>query len=107
MTMEYKGYTAGPIEFDEDQGLFSGMVAGLRDGITFAGKTADELKTAFRESIDDYLDFCAQDGVEPDKPFSGTVPARIGPELHRKAAMKAEAEGLSLNKYIKKLIEAA
>src|SRR3546814_16019777 len=71
MTLEYKGYTAGPVEFDDDQGLFHGTVAGLRDVVTFAGRSAVELKTAFRESIDDYLDFCAQEGRDPDRPFSG------------------------------------
>src|SRR3546814_5930767 len=96
MTLEYKGYTAGPVEFDDDQGLFHGTVAGLRDVVTFAGRSAVELKTAFRESIDDYLDFCAQEGRDPDRPFSGNFPVRTAPELHRKAAMKADRKSTSL-----------
>ena len=55
MSLSYKGYAAGPIEFDEDARLFSGTVAGLRDVIHFAGRTADELAQAFRDSVDDYL----------------------------------------------------
>jgi predicted HicB family RNase H-like nuclease len=105
MTLEYKGYTAGRIEFDD--GVFSGTVAGLRDVVHFQGETADELEQAFRESIDVYLDFCAERGEAPDKPYSGNIMVRIPPELHRKAATRAEAEDLSLNAWIARQIEAA
>jgi len=53
--MEYKGYLAGPIDFDSEDNTFSGTVAGLRDVIHFEGTTAKELARAFRESIDCYL----------------------------------------------------
>ena len=43
----------------------------LRDVITFQGKSVDELEKAFKDSIDDYLEFCEERGEEPDKPFSG------------------------------------
>jgi predicted HicB family RNase H-like nuclease len=105
VSLEYKGYTAGRIEFDE--GTFSGIVAGLRDVIHFEGATAEELERAFRDSIDAYLDFCARRGELPDKPYSGHVMIRIDPGLHRKAATRAEAEDLSLNAWIAKQIEVA
>lgn len=105
MTLEYKGYTAGRIEFDD--GVFSGTVAGLRDVVHFQGGTAEELEQAFRDSIDVYLDFCAERGEAPDKPYSGNIMVRIPPELHRKAATRAEAEDLSLNAWIARQIEAA
>jgi predicted HicB family RNase H-like nuclease len=105
VSLEYKGYTAGRIEFDD--GTFSGTVAGLRDVIHFEGATAEELEQAFRDSIDAYLDFCARRGEMPDKPYSGHVMIRIDPGLHRKAATRAEAEDLSLNAWIAKQIEAA
>ncbi|MGH6897956.1 MAG: type II toxin-antitoxin system HicB family antitoxin [Geminicoccaceae bacterium] len=105
MSLEYKGYIAGRIEFDD--GAFSGIVAGLRDVIHFEGATAAELEQAFRDSIDAYLDFCARRGETPDKPYSGHVMIRIDPDLHRKAATRAEAEDLSLNAWIAKQIEAA
>jgi predicted HicB family RNase H-like nuclease len=105
VSLEYKGYRAGPIEFDD--GTFSGTVAGLRDVIHFEGATAEELEQAFRDSIDCYLDLCAERGERPDKPYSGHVMVRIDPCLHRKAAMRAEAENLSLNAWIAKQIEAA
>lgn len=107
MTLAYKGYSAGPIEFDDEQELFAGSVVGLRDVVTFAGRTPEELKAAFRESIDDYLAFCAEKGREPDRPFSGKFPVRVDPELHRKAALQAAEEGISLNQWIARRIEAA
>lgn len=60
MPLEYKGWVAGPIEFDDEAGLFSGMVVGLRDVIHFAGRDPDELAQAFRDSIDVYLAFCEE-----------------------------------------------
>ena len=105
--MEYKGYTAGPIDFDPEDGTFSGTVAGLRDVVHFEGTNARELKTAFRESIDTYLEFCEEKGQEPDRPFNGKILVRTEPELHRKAALRAAGEGVSLSRWISRQIESA
>lgn len=43
-----------------------GEVIGPRDVITFQSRTPAETIQAFRESIDDYLDFCAEIGREPE-----------------------------------------
>jgi predicted HicB family RNase H-like nuclease len=82
--MEYKGYMAGPIDFDSEDNTFSGTVAGLKDVIHFEGSTARELTRAFRESIDSYLELCDETGQEPDRPFSGKILVRAEPALHRK-----------------------
>ncbi len=66
--MEYKGYTASPIDFDPEDKTFSGTVAGLRDVIHFEGRTANELARAFRESIDSYLELCAEPASSPTAP---------------------------------------
>jgi predicted HicB family RNase H-like nuclease len=105
--MEYKGYTAGPIDFDPDENTFSGTVAGLNDVIHFEGSTARELSRAFRASIDSYLELCAEDGKQPDKPFNGKILVRTEPELHRKAALRAAVEGVSLSRWISRQIESA
>lgn len=105
--MEYKGYTSGPIDFDAADGTFSGTVAGLRDVIHFEGSSAKELTKAFRDSINSYLEFCAEKGQEPDKPFNGRILLRTDPELHRKAALRAAVEGISLNRWIARQIESA
>ncbi len=103
--MEYKGYMAGPIDFDPDENTFSGTVAGLRDVIHFEGSTAKELARAFRESIDSYLALCAEEGREADRPFNGKILVRTEPSLHRMAALHAAAEGMSLNQWIRLQIE--
>jgi predicted HicB family RNase H-like nuclease len=105
--MEYKGYSAGPIDFDAEDSTFSGTVAGLRDVIHFEGSTAKELTRSFRESIDAYLAVCREAGRDPDRPFSGKILVRTEPALHRKAALRAAAEGVSLSQWITRQIETA
>jgi predicted HicB family RNase H-like nuclease len=102
--LEYRGYI-GMVEADD--GTFVGRVTGLRDMITFEGATFAEVEQAFRDSVDDYLDFCAQRGEQPDRPYSGKIPLRVSPETHRRAALRAQAEGLSLNQWIARRIETA
>ena len=102
--LEYKGYV-GTVEADD--GAFVGRVAGLRDVITFEGDTFAAVDRAFRDSIDDYLAFCAERGEAPDRPYSGKIPLRVDPETHRRAASLAQAQGLSLNQWIAKRIETA
>jgi predicted HicB family RNase H-like nuclease len=105
--MEYKGYIAGPIDFDPEENTFSGTVAGLKDVIHFEGNTAKELTRAFRESIDSYLELCAETGQKPDRPFNGKILVRTEPELHRKAALRAAVEGVSLSRWISRQIKTA
>src|SRR3954447_15752707 len=102
MTLEYKGYV-GTVEADD--GAFVGRVTGLRDVITFEGMTFAEVEQAFCDSIDDYLAFCAERGELPDRPYSGKIPLRVDPEIHRRAAARAQAEGVSLNQWIARRIE--
>ena len=102
--LEYKGYV-GTVEADE--GAFVGRVAGLRDVVTFEGAAYGEVEQAFRDSIDDYLAFCAERGEQPDRPYSGKIPLRVDPEMHRRAAVHAQSEGVSLNQWIAKRIELA
>jgi predicted HicB family RNase H-like nuclease len=63
--MKYKGFEA-KIEYDDDASLFHGEVVGIRDVITFQGVSVDELKVAMRDSVDDYLEFCAERGESPE-----------------------------------------
>ena len=102
--MTYKGYI-GQVEFDDEQHLFTGAVINTRDVITFQGATVTELETAFRESVDDYLAWCEEDGVEPQRPYSGKFNVRFNPELHQRAAIEARRQGLSLNRFIEKSVE--
>lgn len=97
--MTYKSYS-GSVRFDDEAELFHGEVIGLRDVVTFQGRTVDELKQAFHDSIDDYLDFCESRGEDPDKPFSGKFLLRVDPVLHRRLAQLSADDGESLNNWI-------
>ena len=99
--MEYKGYV-GKVEYDEDAQVFSGMVINTRDIITFQGESVGELKKAFEDSVDDYLQWCKEDGVSPEKPYSGRLNLRLSPETHKKAAINAKKKGISLNNILKR-----
>lgn len=102
----YQGYH-GRAEYDAEDELFHGELVGIRDVITFAGKTPKQLENAFRESVDDYLKWCRERGKEPSKPFSGTFLVRATPELHRSLSNLAEAKRKSLNSLVVEWLEAA
>lgn len=102
--LEYKGYT-GHAEYDGRTHVFHGEVLDTRDVITFQSDTVKGLERAFRDSIDDYLQFCAERGEDPDKPFSGRLMLRLPPELHRRIFVQAKEEGKSLNQWIAEHLE--
>lgn len=104
--MEYQGYI-GKVVFDDEAGIFHGEVINTRDVITFQGQSVTELKKAFRESVEDYLAFCASRGEEPDKPFSGQFMTRISPELHRQVSLAASLSGKSLNAWVSEQLQSA
>lgn len=102
--MEYKGYTA-KVEFDDEAEIFHGEVIGIKDVVTFQGKTAKDLKKAFKESVDDYLSFCKERGEAPDKPFTGKFVVRISPALHRKIYLSAKLSNESINAWLNEKLE--
>jgi predicted HicB family RNase H-like nuclease len=104
--MEYKGYV-GKVEIDEEVGILYGEVINVRDVITFEGTTVEEVQQAFRESVDDYLEFCAQRGESPEKPFSGKFVVRLPAELHRKAYIQAKLKDKSLNSWVTEVLQSA
>ena len=97
--IEYKGYL-GTVEFDAEAHIFHGEVINTRDVITFQGKSVKEIEKAFKESIQDYINWCQSEGVEPEKPYSGKFNLRLSPELHREAAITAKKNKVSLNKFV-------
>ena len=96
--MTYKGYSAR-IEYDDEDGIFFGRLAGISDGVGFHADNVEELRTAFREAVDDYIETCAKIGKSAEKPYSGKVMFRIDPEVHARAARAAELAGKSLNEW--------
>jgi predicted HicB family RNase H-like nuclease len=97
-TMTYKEYAAR-IEYSDEDGCFIGHIAGIKDVIGFHAETVKELRAAFEEAVDDYLATCAKLGRAPQKPYSGKLMLRVPPEVHARAAMMAQAHGVSINQW--------
>ena len=103
--MEYKGYIA-TIEYDDSVEMLHGEVinAAPYPIVTFEAADVESLKREFRVSIDDYLAWCEEDGVEPRRPFSGNLNLRLGSDLHRQVAVEAAANRMSINEWIKRTL---
>lgn len=105
-TLRYKDYSA-LIEFDADDRIFFGRIAGINDGIGFHADTVSGLVEAFEEAVDDYIETCARIGKNPERPYSGKVMLRVKPELHARLATAAALAGQSINRFGEKLLEDA
>lgn len=97
--LEYKGYISTIEVSVEDRVLF-GTINGINDLVTFEGENLDELENAFQEAVDDYLDLCARNKKDPEKAYKGQFNVRIPSELHRKIAINATKQRMSLNQYV-------
>ena len=104
--LTYKGYRAA-VKYDDEEDVLYGEVAGTRDVITFQASSVEQLKREFEFSIDDYIAFCKEKGLEPEKPCSGNISLRISPELHSAALSAAAREGKSLNAWIGETVKKA
>jgi len=94
MISRHEGFIA-EVSYEDGDALMHGSTVNTRAVLHFAGKTVDELKAAFADTIDDYREWCKERGVEPEKPYSGTLSLRIDSELHRRIAEKAAQAGES------------
>lgn len=100
----YKDFIA-TIHYSTIDEVFLGKIEGINDLVTFEGENVKDLKNAFEEAVDDYIDLCKEVGKEPMKSFKGSFNIRISPELHVKAFEKALIEGKSLNQFVQQAIE--
>ena len=96
----YKNYYA-TVHFNADDEVFHGKIIGINDLVNFEGTTVAQLKKAFHEAVDDYLETCKSLGKEPDKVYKGSFNIRIPSELHREAARHAALKNMSLNDYVR------
>jgi predicted HicB family RNase H-like nuclease len=102
--MTYKGYIGSVNYSDKDQ-VFFGKIEGINGLVNFEGESVKELTTAFHEAVDDYLAYCEDEGLEPDKSYTGVLNVRLTPNIHRQIAMLALQAGVSINAYIKDALE--
>lgn len=105
-TLTYNGYSAR-VEFDAEDRIFVGHIAGIRDIVGFHGASVDELESAFHEAVDDYLAACKKLKQAPDKPYSGRIMLRLPPELHARASAAAQVDGMSFNQWAARALEQA
>jgi predicted HicB family RNase H-like nuclease len=104
--IRYKGYSAR-VDYDADDEVFVGRIAGIDDIVGFHGDTVEGLKSAFREAVDDYIETCRAVGKRPARAYSGQVMFRISPDIHAAAALAAELAGKSLNQWGEEVLGAA
>ena len=103
-TMTYKGYIGSVNYSDKDQ-VFFGKIEGINGLVNFEGESVKELTAAFHEAVDDYLAYCEDEGIEPDMSYTGVLNVRLTPSIHRKVAMLALQEGVSINAFIREALE--
>lgn len=98
--LKFKDYVGDNIEYDAEGKIFTGEVLGLRTVLTFQGRTPDEVEKSFLETINLYLDMCKEDGISPERPYSGKFNVRIPRELHREIAFQAITDKKSINDWV-------
>ena len=94
----------GSVQFSSTDDIFYGKITGINDLVSFEGESVTELKSAFIDAVEDYIELCRSLGKDPFKSYKGTLNVRIGPELHKQAAEQASLQGITLNKYIQNAI---
>ncbi len=102
--ISYNDYI-GSVHYSADDEIFFGKIEGINDSISFEGSSVVELKAAFKEAVEDYIELCRLNQKKPEKTYKGNFNIRIRPELHKMAVQKATLEGKSLNQFIEDAIE--
>ena len=102
-TLTYKDYI-GSVNFSEKDNVFFGKVEGINALVNFEGESVSELRKAFQEAVDDYLELCKKSGQTPETAFKGSFNVRISPELHKKVFVYAMAHQSSMNRYIEETL---
>jgi predicted HicB family RNase H-like nuclease len=100
----YKDYI-GSVHFNADDEIFFGKIEGIEDLITFEGNSVLEVKGAFEEAVNDYIELLKESGKKIEKSYKGSFNIRIAPEIHKKAKRLALMKGISLNQFIQKAVE--
>ena len=105
-TMIYKGYTTVIMYSSTDECLL-GSLLGIDDIISFHGDSVSEVRQAFEDAVDEYLNSCIQTGKAPQKPFSGEITLQMPHELHARLARAAHIRDKSLGDFVAELLEQA
>ena len=102
--IKYRDYLAS-VQFNADDEVFHGKILGINDLVNFEGVSVKELKKAFAEAVEDYIETCKAVGKDPDKTYKGTFNVRIPQDLHRQAAIQSAQQNMSLNDFVRYAID--
>jgi predicted HicB family RNase H-like nuclease len=102
--LHYRDFIA-LVRFSEADGCFYGRIEGIDDLVSFEGRSVGELREAFAEDAEDYLEICRKRGKPPQRSYKGSFNIRIDPKLHRLAVLKSADLGISLNQLVQAAIE--
>ena len=102
--IQYKGYLS-KIEFDTEDLVLRVKIEGINDLITFETNDILRVEEEFKNAVEDYLEFCKEEGKEPEKEYKGSFNVRISPSLHKSLAIVSLKNGESLNSSVEKAIE--
>lgn len=102
--LEYKGYL-GSVEYSKEDDCLYGKVIGIKGLISYEGDSLTQLKEDFQNAVDDYLEMCEKKKIQPEKAFKGSFNIRIGADLHRELALRAQTENMSINSFIKMILQ--
>lgn len=80
-TMTYKGYTAEIVYSDEDE-CFVGHLVNIDDIVGFHGDTDEELRHAFENMVELYIETLAEPENPIQKHFAGRLISRLRQTLH-------------------------
>jgi len=95
----------GSVHYSTNDSVFHGKLEGINDLVTFEGESVKELKLAFEEAVEDYIELCKELDKDPLKSFKGSFNVRISPSLHSEAFKTATLRGKSLNQFVQEAIE--
>jgi len=103
--LKYKNFIA-TVKYSEEDEAFIGRIEGISSVVSFEGQSVEELKSAFHEAVESYLDFCNRKGItDKQKSYTGMFNVRINSDTHRRAAIIAKLRGKTLNSFVKEAIE--
>lgn len=101
--LSYKNYN-GTVEYSKEDHCLFGKVVGIKSLLSYEGDSVRQLEQDFQNVIDEYLEDCKEQDIEPEQPYKGIFNVRISPELHRSIAVYAIEHGKSLNAVVEEAI---
>ena len=103
-TLNFKGFL-GSVTFSEEDEVLYGKIECIDDLILYEGATVTEIKDAFKEAVNDYIEICKQTNKPYLKSFKGSFNVRVKPDMHQRAVRLATMKGISLNQLVQAAIE--